>query len=202
MEASISQAFCNFGTATIHEAMDMKGALDWNIKPLARGMKFCGPATTVLAQSGDNLVLHRAIYEAKPGDVLVIAATNGDSWGYWGEVMTTAAQQRGLAALVIEGGVRDSEQIIQIGFPVFSRAICIRGTEKLLEGRINCSINIGGVVVHPGDIVVGDDDGVVAFPAKCIDTLEEDCRRRIKKEEEMMEKLKQGVTTLELLNIK
>lgn len=195
---AIREELKTFGTATIHEAMGQSGAAYSGVKPIDPTMKCCGRAFTVLAQPGDNLVLHEAIYKAGEGDVLLVE-TGDAQWGYWGEVMSCAAQARGIEALVIDGGVRDTEQIIGRRFPVFAANICIRGTMKRLPGRMGGRICFGGVYVEAGDVIVGDRDGVVVIPEKQLEQTILSCRARVAKEALLMEELNQGRTTLDLL---
>src|SRR5690606_22642629 len=124
--------------------------------------RVCGPAVTVQSPGGDNLWLHRAIYAAEPGDVLVVHVSDKYDHGYWGEIMSTAAQVRGLGGLVIDGCVRDSTLLRSMTFPVFSRGLCIRGTGKDFGARgwVNYPLMIGGVTIQPGDLICGDEDGV------------------------------------------
>jgi 4-hydroxy-4-methyl-2-oxoglutarate aldolase len=154
------------GTATLHEAGGKIGALPSAIQPVHPSMRICGTAFTVHSPPGDNLWLHRALDVAKPGDVLVVFASNAYAHGYWGEIMTTMAQVRGLAGLVMDGGVRDGALLGEIGFPVFSRGLCIVGTGKDYgaTGWLGAPVPIGAVTVHAGDLVVGDADGVVVVP--------------------------------------
>lgn len=153
-------------TATLHEAGRKIGALPSAIKPVAPGFRFAGSALTVHSPGGDNLWLHRALEVAQPGDVLVVFVHGAYEHGYWGEIMTTMAKVRGLAGLVIDGCVRDGVLLGEIGFPVFARGLCIRGTGKDFGaiGWINHPVMMGDVVVNAGDLVVGDFDGVVAIP--------------------------------------
>ena len=150
------------GAATVHEAFDMSGALPSEIKPVADGMRVCGPAYPIRCPPGDNLRLHEAIYLAAPGSVLVVDVGGAHEFGYWGEITTVAAQTVGIGGLVIDGGVRDTERIAALAFPVFSRGVCIQGTVKnpLADGSVGLPITIGGVGVELGDLVVGDADGV------------------------------------------
>jgi len=187
-----------YDSATVHEAYGGRGALDSALKPLDNRMKVCGPAATVLARPGDNLILHKAIYVAAKGDVLVVSAGGYVEAGPWGEIMTLAAQERGIRGLVIDGSVRDSNAIRELRFPVFSRGVCIKGTTKDTLGTINCPIQVGGVSVHPGDAILGDADGVVAVAARDLPGVLEKCRQRKEKEEKIREELKKGKSTLEL----
>jgi len=155
------------GTASLHEAAGKVGALPATIRSIHPGMRVIGPALPVRGPSGDNLWLHRAIYAADRGDVLVVDTGPGCEYGYWGEVMTVAAQQRGIAGLVITGGIRDSAQLIAAGFPTFAGAISVRGTTKNPDGdgAVGAAVRIGDVTVRRGDLVLADDDGVVVLPA-------------------------------------
>jgi 4-hydroxy-4-methyl-2-oxoglutarate aldolase len=158
------------GAATLHEAAGRIGALPSAIKPVAPDMRIAGPAFTVHIPAGDNLWIHRALYEAAPGDVLVVSTSGGIEWGYWGDILNTAAIAQRLGGLVIDGGVRDVANLETMPFPVFSNGICLNGTIKGYEATAwTCQpIRIGGVVVRQGDLVVGDRDGVVVLPADVV----------------------------------
>ena len=161
----IAQALAH-GSATLHEAAGRIGALPSIIKPIVASFRMCGPAYTVQGPGYDNLWIHRAVYSAKPGDILVVATGNALEAGYWGEILNEAALQRGLGGLVLEGGVRDSTVLRARSFPVFSAGLCIAGTGKDFGARgwLNAPVRIGGVIVQPGDLVCGDADGVVIIP--------------------------------------
>jgi 4-hydroxy-4-methyl-2-oxoglutarate aldolase len=166
VDAATIEAARTLPTATLHEAGGKIGTLPSAIKPVAAGMRVCGPALTVHSPGGDNLWLHRALEIAEPGDVMVVFASGAYEHGYWGEIMATMAQQRGLGGLVIDACVRDGALLAQMGFPVFSRGLCMRGTGKDFGaiGWLNHPVGIGDVTVHAGDLVVGDGDGVVVLP--------------------------------------
>jgi 4-hydroxy-4-methyl-2-oxoglutarate aldolase len=187
-----------YDSATVHEAYGGKGALQSDLKPLDNRLKVCGPAATVSARPGDNLILHKAIYVAAEDDVLVVSTDGYIEAGPWGEIMTLAARERGILGLVIDGSVRDSEAIRELRFPVFSRGVCIKGTTKETLGLINHPLLIGGVLIRPGDVVLGDADGVVAVAAGDLPAVLEKCRQRKGKEEKIRTELKKGKTTLEL----
>ncbi|MDX9861099.1 MAG: 4-carboxy-4-hydroxy-2-oxoadipate aldolase/oxaloacetate decarboxylase [Rhodospirillales bacterium] len=150
-----------FPPATLHEAQGRRGAVDSRIKPVARGMSFGGPAMTVSCHIGDNLMVFEAINLAQPGDVLVVSAGNNPEQGGFGEVLASACLARGIAAFVIDAGVRDGAALRELGLPVFSLGLCIKGTTKETVGSINHPIVLGGEWIRPGDFVAGDDDGVV-----------------------------------------
>lgn len=191
------------GTASLYEAAGKIGALPSVIKPLTPNFRLFGPAFPVQSPPVDNLWLHRAIYEAAPGDILVVHVGDYYEAGYWGEVMTTAAVSQKLGGLVIDGGVRDSQRLIEVGFPVFSRTICIRGTGKNLkgEGTLGAPVRFGDVVVHRGDLVLGDADGVVVIPAEVAEEFVAKARAREEHEAKLMERLKNGERTLDLLGL-
>lgn len=189
------------GTATVHEAQGQKGALDIGVKPLDPTLRLAGPAVTVDIRPGDNLMIHYALTKTKPGDVLVVDAKGFLEAGPWGDVLTLAASELGLAGLVINGSVRDGNAIIEMGFPVFCRGLSIKGTNKNQPGKVNVPIHFGGVQINPGDIVVGDRDGVVVVAADEVDSVIANSMEREKKEEGMRAAIKQGKTMVELLNL-
>jgi 4-hydroxy-4-methyl-2-oxoglutarate aldolase len=192
------------GASTVHEAAGRIGALPSAITALYRDQpSLAGPAATVLCPDGDNLWLHRAIYDAAPGSVLVAEVGSGEDYGYWGEIMATAALERGIAGLVISGCVRDAVQMQQLGFPVFSTGTCIRGTVKDPQrpGAIGARLRLGDVGVSPGDLVVGDADGVVVVPAAEAEQAVAAGEARERKEAGVMEQLRAGGTTLDIFGL-
>jgi 4-hydroxy-4-methyl-2-oxoglutarate aldolase len=154
----------------------------------------------VHSPGGDNLWLHRAIYAAQPGDVLVVHTNGHYGHGYWGEIMSTAAKMRGLAGLVIDGCVRDGELLARIGFPVFARGLCVRGTGKDLGARgwINAATLFEDVVVSPGDLIVGDGDGVVCIARDRVERVLQVAREREQQEADILKRLENGATTLDI----
>lgn len=189
-------------SATVHEAMGRRGALPGAIKPVSPAMRMCGPAFTVDSPPMDNLLLHQAIYAASPGDVLVVRVADYYEAGYWGEIMGVAAQARGLAGLVIDGGVRDSLELTAMNFPTFSRGLCIKGTLKHGGGALNKPLAIGSVVIQPGDIVIGDADGVVVVPRAEGPVILEKSIQRVDRENVIMQQLRDGKSTLEIYGLK
>jgi 4-hydroxy-4-methyl-2-oxoglutarate aldolase len=189
-----------FPAATIDEAAGKTGALPSAIKPVSATFRVCGPAVTVHSPGGDNLWTHRAIYMALPGDVLVVHVSGAYEHGYWGEIMSTAAKVRGLAGLVIDGCVRDGALLEQIGFPVFARGLCIRGTGKDFDaaGWINFPTVFADVTVQAGDLVVGDADGVVCVPRARARTVLQAAQRRVRDEAKILERLQEGESTLDV----
>lgn len=189
-------------SSTLHEAAGKIGALPSAIKPVHPSFRICGAAVTVQSPPADNLWLHRAIVAAQPGDVLVVHVGGHYEAGYWGEVMSQAARARGLAGLVIDGCVRDGAILERFGFPVFARGLCIRGTGKDFDARgwINAPTLFGDVTVQPGDLIVGDTDGVVAIPRDRIDEVLAKARQREEDEARIIERLAAGENSLDIYN--
>lgn len=187
-----------FSTATIHEALGKYGNLPSAIKPIYPAVKICGPAYTVKTMPRDNVLLHRAYAYAKPGDVIVVNCSGFYEAGYWGDLMSLGAKTKGIAGLVIDGCVRDADDIEAMGFPVFSRGLCIRGTSNFGEGTLNEPIMMGEYPVHPGDLIVGDRDGVVVVPKNRIEAAIEKSIAREAKEENVRKQLRAGKTSLEI----
>lgn len=188
------------GAATLHEAAGRIGALPSTIKPVASPMRLAGPAFTVHVPAIDNLWIHRALYEASPGDIVVVSTSGGIEAGYWGDILNEAAMAQKLGGLVIDGGVRDSAGLAEQPFPIFSNGICIRGTIKGFEATawLRQPIRIGEVVVRQGDLIVGDRDGVVAILAATVaDTLDAGVRREAD-EAEKIAQIRAGARTLDL----
>jgi 4-hydroxy-4-methyl-2-oxoglutarate aldolase len=190
-------------TATIHEAAGRTGALPSAIKPLSPAMTLFGRAFPIRSPAGDNLFLHHGIYAAKPGDVLVVDCSAAAEYGYWGEGMARAAQHAGIAGLVMSGGVRDSRQLVEMGFPTFAANICIVGTGKdpAGDGAFGQPISFGDVPVRQGDLVVGDADGVVVIEASRAAGVIAESRRRDEAELVYFNRLAAGATTLEIYQL-
>lgn len=191
-------ALGKFSAATLHEALGKTGNLPSAIKPIAAGMKVCGPAYTVRTMPCDNKILHRAYAYAQPGDVLMTSCSGYYEAGYWGDLMSLGAKTKGLAGLVIDACVRDADDIEAMGFPVFSRGLCIRGTSSIEGGSLNEPIVIGEVVIYPGDIIVGDRDGVVVVPKDRIAEAIEKATAREAREASVREQLRQGKTSIQI----
>lgn len=194
-------ALRGLGSATVYEAKGAVGALDHGIKPLDPRSRLAAPAFTVDMRPGDNLMLHYALLKARPGDVLVVDVKAFVEAGPWGDVLTAMAQKIGVAGLVINGAVRDAQAIVDAGFPVWCRGLSIKGTAKNQPGRINVPVSIGEVVIHAGDIVVADRDGVAVVPADRVDAVLAAALEREDKESQMREAIAQGATTADLLDL-
>ncbi len=191
------QAFSQQASATVHEASEKKGYVSNAIKPITRGIKICGPALTVQCPPGDNLMLHKALEIARPGDVLVVSTAGYPDYGYWGGLMAVSAKAKGLGGLAIEGCIRDSREIIEMGFPVFSVGFAIRGTVKSTLGLINYPTVFGGAMVEPGEIILGDDDGIVIVKRSEAEEVLQKSMNRVKAEEEKTKVLMTGISSVE-----
>ncbi|HRJ43145.1 MAG TPA: 4-carboxy-4-hydroxy-2-oxoadipate aldolase/oxaloacetate decarboxylase [Caldilineaceae bacterium] len=202
MPGDLLAAFASQETATVYEASDRMGAMSHRMRPIGPGFKLCGSALTVRCQAADNLTLHAAIALAQPGDVIVADVGEALEAGYWGEVTTVAAQSRGVGGLVINGGVRDVAAIRARGFPIFSASISMKATVKATPGFINHPILCGGVLVRPGDLVLGDDDGVVVIAQEKAASVLAGAQARMEKEAEVMDRLQNGELTLDLLGFR
>ena len=201
ISADVIAMLRDLGTATIYEAQGAKGALDSGIKPIDPSMRLAGLAFTVDTRPADNLMLHYALLKAKPGDVLVVDAKAFMEAGPWGDVMTQQALQIGLAGLVINGAVRDAASIVEMGFPVFCRGLSIKSTGKNQRGEVNVPVCIGDVQINPGDIIVGDRDGLVVVRREEVEVAIRNSLARIEKEKLFREKIQNGVMTTELLGL-
>jgi 4-hydroxy-4-methyl-2-oxoglutarate aldolase len=190
-----------FSSATIHEAQGRKGALSSRIKPIDRAMSFCGPATTVRCAPRDNLMLQVAIHYAQPGDVILAAAGEYEEAGTFGDVLGNAMKAKGLAGLVTDSGVRDTQDLIELGLPVFSGSVSIKGTVKETIGPINHPVVFGDEIIYPGDVLRGDADGVVVVRRDEIEEVIRLSQERDDAERELISLYKAGGTTIDLCNL-
>jgi len=189
--------FSKLAVATVYEASGRAGDVNCALKPIRRGCKVCGPAFTVQCHPKDNLMLHKALEKASPGDVIVAVVGGHYEAGYWGDLMTTSAIARKIGGLAIDGCIRDSEEIAASGWPVFCRGFCITGTVKNTLGRVNHPIIFGGTLVNPGDLILGDDDGMVIVERGRVDEVYAKSVERVEKEVDKAEQLKGGISSVE-----
>lgn len=190
------------GTSTLYEGQGKHGALPHDIRPIPGSGFLVGTAFTVRARPGDNLALHHALLSAKPGDILVVDCGGFMEAGVWGEVMTVAAITRGIRGLVVDGSIRDIQRIAELGFPAYSRGVCMEGTSKEDKGALGDTLRWDGVEIAPGDIIVGDADGVLAIKAFEFDSVVDAAIEREEHETKMIEALREGATTIDLLKLK
>ena len=194
-------ALKRLGPATLHEAMGLRGYVDRAIAPLDPSTRIAGRAYTVDSKANDNLMLHYALTKAAPGDIIVVDYKGFTRAAAWGDVMTHAAKARGIAGLVVDGAVRDGDAIVGMGFPVFCRGLCITGPTKSQIGRVGVPIIVGGCPVNPGDIVVGDRDGLCLVPFAEIDSVIQAAEARERREADAIARLQEGATTVELFGL-
>ncbi|GAA1591022.1 RraA family protein [Actinoplanes couchii] len=192
------------GSSTLFEAGRAAGAtdiLDPAIRPLWNGAAVCGPAYPVTCDSADNLAVHRAVELCEPGGVLMVNGW-GVAAGYWGEILTAAAQFQGIAGVVIDGGARDLDGLRARGFPVFARTIGMRGAAKRSPGETGQRAKVGGVTVESGDLVVADTDGVLVVRRSMVSKVTADAEERVRYENELLNRVTKGERTLDLLQLR
>ena len=188
--------------ATVHEAQGRVGLLNPEIRPVKAGLKLVGRAVTVFATPGDNVMIHVAMEQCEPGDVMVVGVNSRSDCGYFGDLLATLMQARGIAGLVIDSGVRDLADLRQMNIPVFSRCISAQGTVKETLGDVNVPIVCGGQVINPSDLIIGDDDGVVVVRRHELDSVAQHSEAREDKESAIRAKYRGGTLGLDMNNMR
>jgi 4-hydroxy-4-methyl-2-oxoglutarate aldolase len=181
-DAGDVEALAGYGVATVGEAMGRTGLLGPEIRPVQQGVRVAGTAVTVLSWPGDNLMIHAAVEQCGEGDILVVTTTSPSTDGLFGELFATALQRRGVRGIVINTGIRDTQELREMGFAAWSRAVSAQGTVKATGGSVNVPIAVDGQVIRPGDVIVADDDGVVVVPRERARQVAADSEAREKKE--------------------
>jgi 4-hydroxy-4-methyl-2-oxoglutarate aldolase len=196
-----NEKFANIATPIIGDVMGRQNIMDHRIRPIWTGARCVGTALTIMSYPSDNLMIHLGVSLAEEGDILVVDAGNYPNAGVWGEILTVNAMQRNIGGIIIDGAVRDIKEIEELGFPMFASGINARGGYKSNPGTVNMPVSCGGVAVCPGDLIVADENGVAVIPKVDIEMVYEMCLTKMKAEQKIMEQLKLGKDTLEIMNL-
>lgn len=200
-DPDLVERFRAFAPAVLSDAMGRQNSMNHTMKPLWRGATVCGPALTVKSYACDNLMPHKAMQLAQPGDVIVIQANGHLEGALWGDLLSKSAKARGVEGAVMDAAARDSRDVEALGFPVFSTAVLPGGTYKVNPGSINVPISVAGATVEPGDLVVGDDDGVVVVPKAMLLSVLEKAEGIVGRERELTRRVEAGELLFDIFEL-
>jgi 4-hydroxy-4-methyl-2-oxoglutarate aldolase len=202
LDADVVKRLGALGVATAHEAYGRVGLMKPYLRPVWAGGEAAGTAVTVLAQPGDNWMIHVAVEQCRPGDILVVGCTADNTDGMFGDLLATSLKARGVVGLVIDAGCRDVKSLREMGFPVWSKAVSAKGTVKATLGAVNIPVVCAGVNVRPGDVVIADDDGVVVIGKKEAGEVAAKGERRKVEEEGKRQQLASGILGLDMYKMR
>ena len=201
-DLALVDKLAEYGTATVHEAIGRRGYLGPAIRPVQAGKRVAGTALTVVCWPGDNLMLHVAVEQARPGDIVVVTSSSPSTDGYFGELIATSLAAHGVRGIVMGAGLRDTHELREMEFPAWTANVSAQGTVKETAGAVNVPVAIGGVTIRPGDAIVADDDGVCAVPRVDVANAVAASRSRAAKEEETRKQLADGILGLDLYGLR